>query len=636
MADVLGIGTSALLSLQRAIATTGQNIANVNTEGYSRQSVEFTARTPRNVGVGFIGSGVQIRNIERSFDQFLTDDLRDRTASAAGASTLADLTGRINTLLASSDTGLGPVLDNFFAAVQDVANNPGSIPERQVLIGQGQVLAERFSFLDERLSAFDREVNQRLTDSVSQINALAQNIANLNEQIVDARQTGFEPNDLLDTRDQVVLELAELVGVTTVEQDDGALNIFIGNGQSLVIGNSASQLEAFSDPNNVSRTNVGIAGVSNPTDIGRFLSGGELGAALQFRNSVVDPARAQLGLIAVGITETFNAQQALGLDLNGDLGGDFFQSIEPTVAGAAQNTGAGIITASIDDVSQLTGASYTISFDGTDYTITNNDTNASQTGAGPNFTVDGVAISVGTAPAAGDSFLIEPVTTAAGLFSVELSDPRLIAAASPVRSSASIANAGSGELENLSVNGTAGLPLAGTVTLTFNPDALGAGIPGFDVVGIGGGPIAFDPSTDSGGVSATLGDFSFELSGVPVDGDSFTIQNNLDGSGDNRNALALAGIQREPNLLGGTASFQDAYATIVGDVAVRGQQASSLASTESALLDQARAARNGAQGVNLDEEAANLLRYQQAYSAAAQVIAVADEVFQVLLNATSR
>ncbi|EAQ98456.2 flagellar hook-associated protein FlgK [Congregibacter litoralis] len=638
MADVLNIGTSALLSLQRAISTTGQNIANVNTEGFSRQRVEFAALEPQLSGSGFVGSGVGIAAITRSYDQYLAGDVLDRTSSAAGASALGDLSGRVDDILADPATGLGPVLDEFFGAVQDVANNPGSLPERQVLLGQAEVLADRFQYLNDRFAGLDQEANIRIDNSVREINAFAAGIADLNDRIVSetVRSGGQPPNDLLDARDQLLNRLSEVIGVTTVDQGDGAVNVLVGNGQALVVGSSVTELETFTDPFDVTRVNVGISGLAVQTDIGRFLSGGELGAVLDFRGNVLDGARSDLGLIATGLTATFNDQQALGLDLNGNFGGDFFRPLEPTISESISNTGTGAVTAVITDPTNLSGDEYQLSFDGANYTLTNTTTNASTTGPGPAFSIDGIDITVSGTPAAGDDFLIAPVAQGASLFDVAISDPRAFAAASPLRSSTSLANAGSGQLNDLAVSDVASLPLAGNIVLTFNSDALGAGVPGFDVTGIAGGPIAYDPSTDANGLPVTLGDIEFTLQGIPEDGDSFSIANNVDGSGDNRNALALAALQTERTLNGGTASYQDAYASLLADVAVSTRQAKSAADTEGTLLEQARSALNSAQGVNLDEEAANLIRYQQAYQAAAQVIAVADEVFQTLLNATRR
>lgn len=638
MTDIFNIGTSALVSLQRAISTTGHNIANVNTEGYSRQRVDFAALPPQLSGAGFVGSGVTISGITRSYDAFLADDVLARTSSAFGSSMAADLTGRIDTLLASEDTGLATALDSFFSALQDVANNPGSLPERQVLVSEAQVLADRFQFLDSRLSQVDSEIAVKMEDAVQDINSISQSLAQLNEQIVSEtiRAGGQSPNDLLDERDQLLEQLAQKVGINTVMQDDGAVNVFLGNGQSLVVGNTASTLATFADPYDAGRVSIGLAGFSTQTDISRFVSGGELGALIDARSSVVDGARGDLGVIAMGITSFVNDQHRLGLDLNGNLGADFFKPLGPLVTSQSTNTGTGSVTATLLDAGAITGDEYELRFDGASYILSNTTTGETQTGAGPTFTVDGVEITVSGAPANGDAFLISPVSQAGSLFEVQITDPRSVAAASPLRSETSLGNAGNGTLSGLTVDSVTGLPLAGSVTLTFNPDALGAGVPGFDVSGIAGGPIAYDPGVDSAGVSATLGDFTFTLGGIPREGDSFTIENNLDGSGDNRNILAMVDLQTAPLLAGGTASFQDSYSSLVAEVAVNSRQAQSGADTEQALLEQAISARDSVQGVNLDEEAANLIRYQQAYQAAARVIQVADEVFQTLLAATGR
>ena len=635
MADILNIGTSALLSLQRAINTTGHNIANVNTDGYSRQQVDFDTLPPQRTGAGFIGSGVTVSTVTRSYDQYLTADVRSRTSSSLGYETFRELSSRVDNLLADPSVGLGPALEGFFGAIADVANNPGSMPERQVLIGEAQILAERFHYLEDRFRGLDQEVNARIENTVEDINSLASSIAQLNEQIVrvSAQAGGQPPNDLLDTRDQLITRLAERVGVTTVEQEDGAINVLAGNGQALVVGFTTQQLETFTDPFDSTRVNVGVAGLAAQTDIGRFLSGGQLGAALDFRSQVLDGSRSELGLIATGVTETFNQQHRLGLDLNGQLGGDFFQPLVPTVVASISNPGAATVTASITDATALTGDSYSLTFDGAIWTLRNDNTGSSQTGAGP-FTVDGVDIAVAGAPLDGDAFVIEPTGQGANLFNVVLTDPAAFAAASPLRSQTSLANVGSARLDNLAVTDASGLPLATSVTLTFNPDALGAGVPGYDVAGIAGGPIAYDPTTQSNGIQASLGGFEFTLAGVPQAGDNFIVDNNTGGSGDNRNALALGVLQTAATLDNGTSSYQDSYASLVAGVAVQSRQASSAADTESVLLNQAIAARDSTQGVNLDEEAANLIRYQQAYQAAAQVISIADNLFQTLINAT--
>ncbi|MFK8047111.1 MAG: flagellar hook-associated protein FlgK [Halioglobus sp.] len=638
MADLLNIGTSALLSIQQAITTTGHNISNANTEGFSRQRVNLSSLPPQFFGGNYVGTGVGVDSVERFYDQFLTSEVRSRTSSQTGFQTTYDLASRLDGLLADPAVGLGPVISDFFNAVQDVANNPGSLPERQVLVGEAQSLANRFSYLDTAFRDLDTELNARIEASVGEINALSVSIADLNKQIVSATASaqGQLPNDLLDARDNLINQLSEKISVSTVAQSDGAINVTIGNGQSLVVGFTPEQLQTADDPLDSSQVVVGTGGPGGRvTDLSRFFGGGELGALLDFREQQLDPARNQLGLVATGITATFNEQHRLGVDLNGQPGGDFFLPLEATTAASPGNSGLSSITATISDAGSLTADDYILRYDGAQWTLTNLTTGAGQAGAGP-FNVDGLTINVAGAPANGDNFVIQPTRQGATLFSVVLNGPDDFAAASPLRSQEALTNIGSSTIDNLDVADVSGLPLPGSVTLTFNPNALGAGIPGFDVTGIAGGPLAYDPATQSNGATLSLPGFDFQVSGTPQSGDVLNIENNSNGSGDNRNALGLSALQSSRDLLGGTASYQDAYGSLVADIAVQTRQAETGSATENVLLAQAIGARESVSGVNLDEEAANLIRFQQAYQASAQMISVADELFQTLLSATRR
>ena len=638
MTDILGMGTSALLSLQRAIATTGHNIANVNTEGYSRQRVNFATLPAQFQGGFYVGAGVTSDSIERFYNEYLVSEVRTRTSSQTEFETFSALSSRLDGLLADPAVGLGPALTSFFSAVQDVANNPGSMPERQVLLAEAQALASRFHYLDSAISNIDSQLNGRIESVVNDINGLSSSIADLNQQVVQAtaRAGGQPPNDLLDERDRLVQQLSERIGINTFMQSDGSLNVVIGSGHPLVVGLDANQLQTGANPGDSSQLLVGVAGPAGGlTDLSRFLKGGELGALLDFRHQQLAPTRNQLGMLATGIAATVNDQHRLGLDLSGQSGGDFFLPLEPTVVAYTGNSGLSAVNASIDDATALTGADYKMRFGSGQWTLTNTSTNAVQVGAGP-FTVDGVTINVTGAPVDGDTFVVAPTRQGASLFSVVLARPEDFAAASPLRSQGALSNTGSSSIAGLNVTSTAGLPLAGPVSLTFNPDALGVGIPGFDVSGIAGGPLAYNPASESNGKQFVLGGFEFAVSGVPQTADILSIENNTSGTGDNRNALAMGSLQTSRLLLGGTASYQDTYGRLVADVAVQTRQAKANAALESALLQQATDARDSVSGVNLDEEAANLMRYQQAYQAAAQMISVADEIFQTLLNATRR
>jgi flagellar hook-associated protein 1 FlgK len=638
VADILNIGVSALTSIQKAISTTGNNIANVNTEGYSRQQANFVTLQPQFLGGQYMGTGTTVSTIERSFDQYLQTGVNSRTSSFEGAQVSSELANRLDGLLADPAVGLAPALDSFFASLQDVANNPGSIPERQVLLGEAQALVERFNYLDSYVSDTSDEVNKRLELAVSDINSLSQSIADINKEIsaAVARAPGQSPNDLLDTRDSLVTELSAKVSVSTVPQPDGSLNVTIGNGQALVVGFTAQQLQTASDPNDPSQLLVGAASPSGlVTDLSQFLRGGELGALLDFRGDVLDSTRNQLGLLATAIVASFNEQHSLGVDLNGQPGGNFFSPLQAATIAQTGNSGLSSASTVIADVGGLTGDDYSVRYDGAQWTVTNLSTKVSQSGPGP-FTVDGLTINVAGAPVAGDVFSIQPTRQAAASITLALSQAEQIAAAGPLRSQGNLSNIGSAQLDNLTVTDASGLPLVGPVTLSFNPDALGAGIPGFDVTGIAGGPLAYDPVTEGSGKTFSLGGADFVINGTPEAGDEFVIDNNTGGSGDNRNALALGELQASRILFSGSASFQDSYSRTVADIGVYARQAQSSVATEGVLLEQSVAARNSVSGVNLDEEAANLIRFQQAYQAAAQMIAVADQVFQSLLNATRR
>ncbi len=645
--DALGNAISGLLAFQRGLTVTSHNIANVNTPGYSRQRVELAARTPTPVGSGFLGNGVQPTTVQRLYDDFLARQLQAGTSTQSSFATYHSLAARLDNLLGDPDAGLAPGLQSFFAAVQTVANDPSSLPARQVLVSEAQSLADRFHYLDQGLGDVERSVNTVIARTVGDINQYAASIADLNGKIVLAQgQSGGQPpNDLLDQRDELVRKLAELVSVNTVPQDDGSLNVFIGNGQTLVLGNQSQPLLAVGSEYDSTRYEIAYPAGSGSVNVTAQLGGGKLGGAIAFRNEVLDGARNALGRIALVVSSQFNAQHALGQDLNGNLGADFFTAIDttsPLAAASALNSGTGAVSVTVGNPSVLGTSDYLLGYDGANYTVTRLSDNASvYSGAAFPATLasEGLNLSLAGAPAAGDRFLIRPTRAAASAFGLSVSDPRLVAAGAPMRTAATTGNAGSARISAGTVTNTNNLPLATTITLTFDPNAGGAGVPGFVVGGGPASPILYDPATESGGKSfsfATHGGFTFSVSGVPSAGDSFTIAANTNGQGDNRNALLLGALNTQRMMDGGRASYTDAYASLIADVATRTRSAETNSNVQKTLLDQTSAAREAVSGVSLDEEAANMLRFQQAYQAAAQMIGVADTMFQTLIATLRR
>ena len=622
MADPLSIGSSALTSLQKAINITGYNIANVNTEGYSKQVVNFGSTT----------DGVEITSIERNYNFYLSREVQDRTAGKSAADATSNLASRLNTLLTDPATSASGVMDNFFSAVQDVANNPSTLPERQVLLGEAQTMTDRFRFINGRIEELGNEINLRTLTMVSDINGLTANIANLNLQISEeTNRTGQAPPDLFDARDRALGDLAKLVGYNIKENEDGSFNVTMGGGQPLVSESESYKLSTFTSTTNPKV--LAIAGKTANSDISNRISGGELGGLIDFRVNSLEPALAQLGLIATTLSASFNAQQALGLDLNGNAGSAFFSSPTPTVLPADGNAGSAVITATIADASALTGDRYKLAYDGANWNLQNLTTQASQAVAPP-ATVDGFTVTIASGAAnAGDSFLIDLVGTAASDFRVTLSDPEAIAAALPVRSSASLTNMGNAELSSMAVTATnvaPTLPLASSLTLTFD-----SANNRYNVTGGATTTVAYTPSTDAAGVSRTIGGITFTLSGTPANGDVITIENNTSGSGDNRNMLAMVALQNA-NEVEGNRTFTSEYNSLVTTVAVNARKAEASSDAENVLLQQATIARDNLQAVNLEEEAIQLMRYQQSLQAAVQLVSISDTVFQAMLSATQR
>lgn len=551
--NMLSTAVSGLQAFQRNLATIGHNISNVNTDGYSRQSVELAARKPNLAGNGFIGTGVDVTTVQRVYDQFLFDQVAARNSSFNQLDTLQTMASGLDELLSNPDVGLNPVIQNFFNAMQDVANNPTSIPARQVLISEAQTLSSRFQAFDQRFADLNDAVNNQLTVTTSEVNSLSSSIAELNKTIVlETGQAGGQPpNDLLDQRDQLVSQLSALVSVNTNESKDGALNVFIGTGQSLVLGADARQLSTVRNDFDLSRLEVSFNDGASSFSISNQIGGGKLGGLLAFREQVLDPVQNSMGKIAIGLTSSVNTQHQLGDDINGNPGGLFFNDIVATSPSVLPNTGnnpaSGTVSVAIDNTNQIQASEYRLNYDGATFSLLRLSDNTVvdsgfNVGAFPRTVAsEGITLSLAGGVAAGDSFLIQPVSNGA---------------------------------------------------------------------------------SDIGVAIASAADFAGAASGNAL--------------GDNSNTLALVALQSQ-NLLGGsTETFQSAYAKLVSNVGVSTREATVNANAQRTLLDRAVESQKAVSGVNLDEEAANLLKFQQAYQAAAQVIRISDDIFQTLLGVTGR
>ena len=641
--SIFSIGVSGLNAAQIGQLTTSHNIANASTQGYSRQQIVQGTNTPMFTGAGFLGQGANVQTVQRVYNNFLGGQvLSSQTGASEMDSYLAEVR-QIDNLLADPSAGLSPALSDFFKGVQDVAANPASIPARQSMISASQALTGRFQSLDRRLREIRDGVNSQVASEATLISSYAKQIAEVNQNIVRAQAAGptRPANDLLDKRDQLIADLNKEIRVTTLLQSDGTYSVFIGNGQPLVIGSQTFPMTATAATEDSSRTVVGVTlgGGGTAAMPESLLTGGELGGLLKFRSESLDPAQNSLGRVALVLAETFNSQHRLGQDLTGALGASFFTAPTPAVITRSSPAYAGtaVIGVATATPANLTTSDYrlTAAGAGSFSLVRLSDSVTVFSGVGLPQTVDGLTFSVSAgAAAAGDSWLIQPTRNAAANIGVALTDARSIAAAAPVRTGAGADNLGSGSISAGSVTTTTGLPLAaspgGDITLAFDST-----LNQFTVTGGPGGTLAYNPATEGAGKTfsfPTVGGFTFTLAGTPNDGDSFVISRNASGVTDNRNALLLGGLQTASTLAGGTASYQSAYAQIVSSVGNKTREVEVTAAAQESMLQEAKDAQQSASGVNLDEEAANLLRYQQLYQASGKMIEIAGKLFDQLIE----
>ncbi len=469
MADLLSTGVSGLLASQIGLSTVGHNVANANTDGYSRQQVTYAARAPQQQGGFYVGTGVNTAAVQRAYSQYLNNAVWTASASQGRASTFQALTGQINNQLSGS-SNLQTSLDSFFGAVQDMANAPSDAASRQVLLARGNALASTFRSLSGQFSQLDGQVQGQIIDTVDAINADSAGIAQLNDRIRASNWDQGEPSDLLDQRDALVKKLAGEVGISVAQQNDHTISVFVGNGQSLVSGGLSHDLATA--PNDYDVTRVEVVGKDSGSVLSGRIGGGSLGALLDFRSTVLDPAQNQLGRAALAMTQAFNAQHAQGVDLQGQLGGDFFDVPGPLVQAAGSNTGSASLSASIGDLGALGSKDYILGYDGSAWSLRDGSgNNIAVTGTGTAadpFVGAGLSLVVSGAPSAGDSFRIQPTRQAAAGIGVAIDDPNKLAAARPLLASGASANSGSATAGAISVIDGTDPNLFATANIVFS------------------------------------------------------------------------------------------------------------------------------------------------------------------------
>ncbi|MFZ0871821.1 MAG: flagellar hook-associated protein FlgK [Rhodanobacter sp.] len=627
MSSMISIGISGLNAAQVALSTVSNNIANAGTVGYSDESVNQAESITQNNGRLTIGSGVDVVSVQRAYSQFLTSAVWSSNSGLQSATTMSGLTGTLNSLLSNSGN-LQTALDNFYGGFSSVASSPSTSSTRAAALGGATSVASVYNTLGQQLAQQSTSVNSQIGGTVTSINNLASQIATLNGQIGEATPSGA-PNSLLDQRDSLVQQLAGLTGMSAVTESNGSVSVYTSAGQALVSGTQAYALTAGSNQYDPTSTDVFD---SAGNDITSQLTGGTLGALISYRSNVLQPAQNALGQSALALASSVNGQQAQGLDLNGKQGQPIFSVGSPAVLPSSNNsTGGATVTASISSVSQLTSSDYILSYTGTG-TGTNGwslNTTGGQSvplTANPDgsLSADGLTFGVSGTAQKGDSYEIQPTRNAANSLAVSMTDPNGIAAAAALTATAASANTGTGKVGSISVSNATNANLLAGASVKF-----GAG--GAYTVTDGNGNTT--TGTYTAGQPITADGWSLTLSGTPASGDSFSVAANTNGLNDGSNATSLAGLSDVGVLNGGKTSVVNSYANLTTQIGTAGSQAASDLTTQTNLFNQAQSTQQSVAGVNINQEAANLVQFQQAYQASAQVISTAQQLFTSLITA---
>jgi flagellar hook-associated protein 1 FlgK len=628
--SILNIGTRALLSNQLALQTTGNNVANVNTPGYSRQSVVLQSVDGAFSGAGYYGNGVDAATVMRSHDEFLTRQAALTSSVAAGDAKRLEQLKQLEDLFPGGPSGLGAAVADMLNAYADVANAPTDLPARAVVLSRADEMAARFRTTAGSLVSLQQGIRSELQVTAGNINSLALRIAQANEQIVATNGSGHEPNQLLDQRDQLVRELNALVQTTSIPADDGTVGIFLAGSQPLVLGKIAATVnvtgDEFGDPakSKLSVTRNGQTALIDEANLG----GGAITGLLRFQNVDLVDAGNLLGRMALALGTKMNEQQSLGLDQSGAPGAAMF-ALGPTPAGlpASANTGGasvqiGIQTTPTNGSTALAASDYELAFSsattGTVRRVLDGQTVAFNTVP---VLIDGLSLQVTGAPNAGDRFLVTPLRNAALAIDTTFSSPRNLAVASPVAASAGTTNQGTLALQSL-LPQRADANLTQTVTLSFT------GTNTFNVTGTGtGNPlgVAFTP-----GQPISYNGWSLTLKGNPKAGDSYTVAANAFPNTSAGNAEAMLALRDLPMFDGAAAT--DGYAGLMSSIGVRVQSAGFSAGISQSIASNVETDRASVAGVNLDEEAAKLLQFQQAYQASARILQVSQTMFDTMIK----
>lgn len=672
MPDLLNIGLSGLNSSRTGLSVTGHNITNVNTEGYSRQRADFATRTPEFNGGFFLGTGSEVDTVRRITNQFLIASERSNISVFGRSESFSTVLDQLDQLFSNASTGLAGNLSSLYSSLQTAVDDPTSIEARQVFLSTANGAAQKFKALQDQLLTIRGDIGQQVEAVVVQVSNLAREIANLNGEISVATNNGGQPNDLLDKRDEALRDLAKLMDISVVEIENNSLSISVGSGQPLVVGTETFTLSTQQSTNDPAVKELVIRSPSGSVSrIGSSIDGGLLGGLLSAQFGVIDNALNNLGRVALGLSDAMNTAHNLGMDLENNLGGDLFTNINAantvanrTVAGTNNSLPTDqVVAVTVTDVSKLSVSDYQLTFTGANtYVLTRNSDGKSNTALDPSLTgtlpapapgtnatvtVDGLSINLvrpSGSFSTGDRFLLQPTRGFANDVALQINRAEELALASPIRTNTTLTNTGTASISAGEVTDkstafftTTAQALTPPVVIQFtspttynvlnntNPAAPVALVP--PQTGL-----TYPPASPNGILPASFG-FQVEINGTPANGDSFSVGYNTGGVLDNRVGLAMVKVQTTDIISNKQLSLEAAYGVFTQEIGTRTSTARGDVEASKILLEQSQALLQSSSGVNLDEEAATLIEFEQAYNAAAQVISIARTLFDTLISA---
>ena len=664
---LMSIGQRAMFANYASMQTTGHNIANAQTPGYSRQTVDLATSGGQATGAGFFGKGVDVVTVQRASDAFLNTQAQVASSMSSMDAARSSNLQQLETVFPPGDSGVGAAVGSFMNSYVDLANSPADSSARQVILSDAAEVADRFATAGAQLDRLQSGVTSDLRNSVAQVNQMSAQVAKLNGDIAALRGSSQQPNDLLDQRDQLVKQIGNLVKVSTITASDGTMGVFIAGGQRLVLGAEAQKLAVTPDPVNTGRSVISISdsGITHALP-GDLLVGGSISGLLKYQNEDLVSARNQLGQMAAAVSARVNQIQSFGVDMSSPSGsGDPIFAVGAPIAipntHNARNSSGGFaasVSLTVTDGSQLKASDYSLASDpanpgsylvtraadGVKFSMVPNGSDFSYTRLSDNAamgnSIDGFQISFNGSPDANDTFELEPVGRAAVSMVRTLDDPSGIAAASPMTAVMGVANKGTATVAGLSVTDPSADPsLSASINFT---DAAGGF--SYTLTDASGNVTSSGNAQWTAGQPIKLNGFELNLNGVPNNGDSISVVKTAHPEANNGNALAMVGL-RDESFVGRDMQIDgslqdgetatDAYASVLANVGVRVQSAktaSTISAATSAQADQTVASKSG---VNLDEEAGRLIQFQQGYQAAAKVLQVAQAIFDTLLQMAS-